>query len=322
MPIIDRALLEKYIKGECSPEEEALILQWIDETDSDEYPVVHGAKKYRHKLEKGWIELTGSVEELQPYSPIKRLSKKKWWWAAAAAIAVLMGFSLWMFLPGLLGSFRYEMRYQTSYGEIKRINLPDGTAVTLNSESTLEIEKGFNKKNRVVSLRGEAFFDVKHDAAIPFEVETKHIVVKVLGTSFNVSAFNNDPDANVLLKNGKVMVREIKNKGGKSVLLSPGETAIYRKENASLEIKQLNPKVQLAWQQRVIAFQDADMKEVVHQIERYFGVTIDISHLPQRQWKLTGEYKDQSLEGILQSLSFSYGIKYSIEEDKVELYDK
>ncbi len=317
MPIIDRALLEKYMKGECTPEEEALILRWIDEADPDEYPVQHGERKYRNKVRKGWTQLSLHIDELETYAPPERILEKKWIWTVAATVAVLAGLSVWLFMGGYS---LYELKYQTSYGEIKRINLPDGTAVTLNSESVLEVKKGFNKKNRTVYLNGEAFFDVKHDAAKPFEVRTEQLLVKVLGTSFNVSAFHNDPVSNVLLKNGKIMVLGIKYREKENVILSPGESAIYKKENADLEVKQLNPKIQLAWQQRIIAFQDANMEEVVHQIERYFGVKIDISRLPVRRWQLTGEYKDQPLEGVLESLSFSYGLKYKIEGEKVVLY--
>lgn len=323
MPSIDRELLEKYMKGECSPEEESLVHQWIDENDSDEYPIVHREKRYKNKQHKSWWQLAQNIDELRPYaSSTREFFEKKRVWAAAATVAILVGFSMWMYVSGQWGSFRYEKQYQTSYGEIKQVTLPDGTMVTLNAESVLKVSKGFNEKNRTVSLDGEAFFDVKHDAAIPFKVKTNQISVTVLGTSFNVSAFNNDPEVNVLLKSGKIMVKETNHKKAESMVLLPGESAIYGKENSSLEIRKLNPAIQLAWQQRIIAFKDADMKEVAHQIERYFGVTMDISGLPPQQWQLTGEYKNQTLEEVLESLSFNYNLKYKIEGSKVVLYEQ
>lgn len=321
MPLPDRTLLEKYIRGECSPDEEDEILRWLDENDVNDYRAIHAEKKYKKKVSKGWQELSEVIDELKIYAPSKKLFDKKWVWAAAATFALLIGLSAFMYVSGYFGSLHYETEYKTSYGEIKRMTLPDGTVVTLNAESTLKVEKGFNQKNRIVYLDGEAFFEVMRKTAIPFTVETKALSVTALGTSFNVAAFANDPDINVSLKTGKVLVKAI-HKQRDEIILKPGEGVVFQKSTSFLTTEKFSPKVQLAWQNRIIAFQDASMEEVVHQLERYFGVNINMSHIQKRNWQLTGEYKNQSLEDILQSLSFGYGIGYKMEKDnKVVLYE-
>lgn len=320
MPLPDRELIEKYIRGECSPEEEATVICWFDNNDVNDYQDAHHEKIYKRKVGKGWQRIVNSIEELKRYAPSKKFFGRREVWAAAATLTLLIGISVFMYLAGSFGSYHYEKEYQTSYGEIKRMTLPDGTIVTLNAESTLKIERGFSQKNRMVHLDGEAFFEVMHKTAIPFTVETKALSVTALGTSFDVSAFANEPEINVALKTGKVLVKTI-SKEKAEIILKPGERVVYQKKNALLNKETFNSKIQLAWQNRIIAFQNAGMQQVVNQLERYFGVNIDINHLPVREWQLTGEYKNQSLEDILQSLSFSYGISYKMEDNKIVLYE-
>lgn len=319
MPIIDRALLEKYIHGECSPEEEELVLHWLDESEKDDYPGVHSEKEYNKKIDKGWRQLTRHIQELKIFSR-RQSFHKKLIWTIAAALALLIGSSFFLFLTGKIGASECKVKYGTSYGELKQITLADGTEVTMNSESELKVEKGFNQRNRVVYLKGEAFFNIKRKSNLPFVVKTNVLSITALGTSFDVFAFADEPEADVSLKTGKVLVKAIASKKEDDVILSPGEGVTYQKNTALLTTEKFNADVQMAWQNRIIAFQNAGMEQVVHQLERYFGVTINTQFLPPRRWELTGEYKDPSLTNILESLSFSYGIKYKIEGREVTLY--
>lgn len=318
MPGIDRDLLEKYIHGDCSPEEEELVLHWLDESEKNDYPQVHNEKGYSRKIDKGWRQMTHHIPELNVFSRRQFLNRKLIW--AAAAFAVLIGFSAYLFLTGKIETHGYKVAYGTSYGELKQITLPDGTEVTINSESELRVKKGFDQKNRVVYLKGEAFFDVRRKSNLPFVVRTRDLSVTALGTSFDVFAFANEPEVNISLKTGKVLVKANTRRKQDEVFLLPGEGVTYQKNTALLTTKKFNATVQMAWQNRIIAFQNADMEQVVHQLERYFGVSINTRFLPPGHWELTGEYKDPSLTNILESLSFNYGIKYKIVEGKVILY--
>lgn len=313
---VNKELLDKYIQGQCTPEEEGQVLQWLDNNDIEDYQDVHTDKKYNRKESAGWQQLVKHFDELQPATGRKNFFGK-WMWTAAAAIAVLIVISVYF---GQSRLFHYSTKYQTTYGEIKRINLADGTTVTLNAQSVLKVRKDFNGKNRSVYLSGEAYFKVTHKADKPFTVNTDKLSVTALGTSFDVSAFSDDPEIKVSLKEGKVLVKTTARKKRQKVTLMPGESAIYKRNSMLLQTKKFNPKIQLAWQQQIISFENAGMQEVVRKIERFYGVTIDTHLMKPRQWHLTGEYKNQTLQGVLESLSFNYKIQYKIEEDKVVLY--
>lgn len=318
---INRKLLNKYIQDEYTPEEEGMVLQWLDKNDIEEYPEVHGRKKYDRKKESEWRHLVKRFEELQPVVSKKGFIGRRWMWAAAAVMTGLIIFSAYLFQSGFQLFDRYAAQYQTTYGEVKRITLSDGTTVTLNAQSELKIEKGFDVKNRTVYLDGEAFFEVKHMEEMPFLVITKELTLEDLGTSFNVSAFDNDIKQTVSVKSGKVAVEIPLKAGAKSVILLPGEEVSYNKTDQHIEITRADLKDVSTWQRRIIYFKNANMNEVLRELERFYGVTFDTHLLKPRDWQLTGEYKNQTLKGILESLSFNYGLQYKLEGDTVILTD-
>lgn len=321
MDPIDKGLLVKYIHGNCTPEEESMILQWLDDNDADAYPAVHSARKSESKAKDGWEKLTARFEELKPAFEEKKMSRKRWIWAAAV-IATFVSLTVFTFREGWWVD--YEARYQTGYGEIKRVSLADGTIVTLNARSVLEVKKGFGHNTRTVCLTGEAFFEINKHAGKPFEVQAGKVNVIALGTSFDVTNFSNDARVTVSLEQGKVAVKTQTKDAGKQIILKPGESAVYEERAAEpLKIEEkFDRKERLAWQRQIIYFKNAAMPEVIGKLERFYGVEIDTDALAGKRWSLSGEYKGETLENVLQSLSFNYGLEYKIIGKKIWLYEK
>lgn len=320
MAPIDKALLEKYMRGECSPGEESLVHQWLDENDMEDYPDVHKEKKYEQKIQAGWLNLSKYFGELKIASSARRIPMLKQAWAIAAASVLMIMLAGYLYYRPYMS---YEKRYQTTYGEIKSINLDDGTTVTLNARSTLEIRKGFNKKDRQVFLQGEAYFNIKHRPDVPFVVHAGRLAVTALGTAFDVTAFSDDPGIAVSLKEGKVLVQEEKSLRERAgdVVLAPGDEAVYTKSTHTLRVDKFDPKERLDWRQQVIYFENADIGEALNKLERFYGVSFDTHLLKPRHWQLTGEYRNETLHDVLESLSFNYNLKYRIEGEKVILYE-
>ncbi|NLR79714.1 FecR family protein [Chitinophaga eiseniae] len=313
MAPIDKALLEKYFNGACSPEEESLVYRWLDENDLDEYPDVHGKRKQERKLREGWKQLARLDEGLSAVpSPGSSDTSRGRWWLAAAMLFLLLGGSL-VYFNYFHG---YEKEYTTSFGEVRSIRLEDGTTVTLNACSVLKVGRNFGEKHRDVELRGEACFDVRSQPGKAFTVHTGKLSVTALGTAFNVAAFGNDPQIIVSLTNGKVLVEKDDAKG---VVLTPGEEVVYTRKADHFEKGVFNSRERLAWRQRIIYFDNAGIDEVLAKLERFYGVHFDISQLKSRQWRLTGEYSNPTLPEVLESLSFNYDLKYRIEAGKVTL---
>lgn len=316
MPL-KKEILDEYIQGKSAPEGEEQILRWLDENDLEHYPNTLNDKQAKQKLYKNWRFLTDRIKELKVASHAKSDIVGQWMPKAAILVGIiLLGGLTFIYLKKDIGFKKYE----TTYGEIKRINLADGTTVTLNARSVLKVKKDYNKNNRTVYLSGEAYFKVTHEAEMPFTVQINKLSVTALGTSFDVSGFSNDPEIKISLEEGKVLVKAAAQKRPQEIILKPGERAVYGRTDKLLQTEKFNPKIQLAWQQQIISFENASMGDVVRKIERFYGVTIDAHLIKSKQWHLTGEYKNQTLRGVLESLSFNYKIQYKIEGDKVVLY--
>ncbi|HVI45331.1 MAG TPA: FecR domain-containing protein [Chitinophaga sp.] len=313
MAPIDRALLEKYFNDECTPEEESLVCRWLDENDLDEYPDVHSKRKHERKLRKGWEQLSRLDEALSTVPAMgSSYTTRGRWWIAAAVLFLLVGGSF-IYLNYFHG---YEKEYSTSFGEVRSFRLADGTTVTLNACSVLKVSSDFGRKHRNVQLQGEACFDIHSQPGQAFTVHTGKLAVTALGTAFNVAAFANDPQIIVSLTNGKVLVEK---GGAKGIILAPGEEVLYTKREDRIEKGKFNFKERFAWKQMVIYFDNADINEVLAKLERFYGVHFDINQLKSRQWRLTGEYSNPTLQEVLESLSFNYDFKYRIEGGKVIL---
>lgn len=313
MAPIDRALLEKYFNGECSPEEESLVYRWLDENDLDEYPDVHGKRKQERKLKEGWKQLARLDDGLRAVpSPGSSTTFRGRWWIAAAMLFLLLGGNFVYFNY----SHSYEKEYTTSFGEIRSFRLPDGTTVTLNACSVLKVSRSFGKQHRDVQLQGEACFDINSQPGKAFTVHTGKLSVTALGTAFNVAAFVDDPQIIVSLTNGKVLVAKDDAKG---VILAPGEEAVYTRKADNIATGKFSARERLAWKQMIICFNNAGINEVLTKLERFYGVHFNISQMKPRQWRLTGEYKNPTLQEVLESLSFNYGFKYRIEAGNVIL---
>lgn len=313
MAPIDRALLEKYFNGECTPEEESMVYRWLDENDLDEYPDVHSERKYDRKQRKGWEQLSGLDEGLRALpAPGSTYASRGRWWVAAAMLIFLAGGGL-LYVNYFRG---YEKEYTTSFGEIRSFRLADGSTVTLNACSVLKVRRGFGRQHRDVQLQGEACFDIHGQPGKAFTVHTGKLAVTALGTAFNVTAFTEDPQTIVSLANGKVLVAKGDAPG---VILAPGEEVVYTAPENQLKKEKFDFRKRFAWKQMVIYFDNANIDEVLTKLERFYGVQFDISQLKSRQWRLTGEYSNPALQEVLESLSFNYDFKYRMEAGKIIL---
>jgi len=310
------------MQGQCTSEEESTVHRWLDENDIDHYPASYKEERSDKKLTKNWYRLTEQVNELKIAAyPGKRLKIRRLKVAAAIAGILLLALAATWYTTQQV---KRTTTYQTTYGEVKRINLSDGTIVTLNAQSALDVPERFNKSNREVHLRGEAYFQVKHHADKPFVVHAGKLTITALGTSFDVSAFADDPEIAVALKEGKVLVKSILHQRMNTgeVMLNPGEEAVYKKNTHDLLVNRFNDKSRLAWQAQDIYFENADINEVLRKLERFYGVRFDAHLIKPRHWQLSGEYKNQTLQDVLESLCFNYNLKYRVEGQKVILYEK
>ena len=205
------------------------------------------------------------------------------------------------------------MEVKTAYGMQSSFYLPDGTEVWLNSGSKLRYPKSFTgNETRDIELQGEAFFSVTKDAKHPFIVKTRDIDIKVLGTEFNVTAYDDFKSMTVALESGKVSVlRNTADKSKELLTLNPNEIMEYnREENRFYHIQEKSLEKYTAWKRGVMMFYGDPAETVVHRLEKWYNVEIRLADPSIRQYKFTATFENESLDQVLQYLSMSTPLKY------------
>lgn len=195
-------------------------------------------------------------------------------------------------------------------GGIYAVQLSDGTKVWLNSKSSLIYPVEFSGNKRNVTLEGEAYFEVAKNAHSPFTVKTKSGNVTVLGTHFNVSAYEEDRNFETTLAEGKVKVSGM-NKENESVTLRPGQQATVR--NEVLKIAEVDASVYSAWKDGKFYFENENLKNILTKMARWYNFNVKFEQKALEQIKFTGiVLKDEPINQFLDVISKSSNVKYKI----------
>ncbi len=164
------------------------------------------------------------------------------------------------------------------YGKSSELQLSDGTKVFLNAGSRLVYPENFTGKTREVFLAGEAFFDVKQDKKHPFIVQIDDLKIKVLGTRFNVSAYQTDNVVETVLIEGKVSI-DHNNVGffDKTTELVPNQLASFDRTTHETEIKTVDTSNYILWTEGLLKFERTDLSRIVKRLERYYNIRFQFS---------------------------------------------
>lgn len=202
---------------------------------------------------------------------------------------------------------------RTQKGEKLTVKLPDGSKVKLNANSILVFPEVFVQKTRYVKLEGEALFDVARDTYKPFIITSGEVQTEVLGTSFNVRAYEDESEVAVAVVSGKVSV---KGSGPDKVQLSPNEVSYYHKADGSLMAKKQDVSDLIAWTKNILIFDEAPAEEVWKKLEDWYGVNIIVPKTQVIQGNYSGRYYNESLERVLDGISYASEFSYEIQENK------
>ena len=192
------------------------------------------------------------------------------------------------------------------------INLSDGSRVWLNASSTLSFPNNFSGKQRIVELKGEAYFEVATKTEMPFIVRTTQEEVEVLGTHFNVSSYQSDPTSTVSLLEGKV---KVSTSSQQSIVLKPGEQSIVKK--GLIEVQPFNLNEAIAWKDGEFMFNNENIKNAMTKIARWYDVEVDISAIEKdiEIWGTVSKYKD--IEEVLKVIEMTGSVHFKIEGRRI-----
>ncbi|MBV5313499.1 MAG: FecR domain-containing protein [Prolixibacteraceae bacterium] len=193
---------------------------------------------------------------------------------------------------------------------LNTFTLPDGTLVSLNSDTKLKYPKKFGRNTREVTIEGEAFFEVKPDKNKPFIIHAGKAQIKVLGTSFNVSAYPETKQVEVIVETGKVQVlnKTTETLQTNELILTPGDkgTLVYS-SNSLLKTTNQNPNF-LAWKTHNLTFKATSLAEVIGNLEKVYKVNIRLADSRLNGLLLTAQFNDYSLDFILKVIETTFQI--------------
>lgn len=322
----------KYIKGLSTPEEKQRLLDWLDESDNN--------RKYYLEIRKLW-DLSLITTNYSTYSSndayesvkrkigqtkqssnrvnIRNLAINIGKIAAIAILAVMI--SQYFFMRQQANENIGHNRVEAPIGNRVRLMLPDKSIVWLNSGTVISYPEKFTGKERVISLNGEAQFEVTKNEKNPFVVKTANHSITVLGTVFNVYAYNESNQYEATLFEGSIMLQSNENKA-ESVTMKAGQHAIYDKTTRTLEIKNdISTDQMFSWVSGYYSFDKMKFSNMLERLGQYYNKKIDIRNPKIADYECTGKFKTgEYLEHILNVVKVNKPFKYTITEHEIIIY--
>lgn len=235
-------------------------------------------------------------------------------------------------LLSFLGYFYFQFKSPAtpvSFAEIQcpmgvrtKFQLPDGSTGYLNSGSRLKYPVQFIGE-RKVELIGEAFFDVVHNAEIPFHVNTKNLDIKVLGTTFNVIANEDEQTEEIVLQSGKVDV--LSKSGDQMAVLKPNEQLTLDIEKQTVTKNEVEASQYTSWKEGKLVFRNENMQQVARRLSRWYNAEVIVDDRYLDDYTFHATFIDEPLDEVLKLLSITTPIRYSEGKrvsDKDGIYQK
>jgi ferric-dicitrate binding protein FerR (iron transport regulator) len=337
-----KKFVAQFVSGDYTPEEYAAFMQWLRGADLEALNAIadeHEALHDRWSLpvtqpSPEWIAmLEGKLDELgkeEIETPVRLMNVRRVIrrrvWVAAASVVVLLSAGAILYTqrpmadktPVVKGQgsaapvFSQTMENPAGSGQ-KELSLADGSKVWLNAASTLKYPAVFTGSERVVELSGEAFFEVNKSAGKPFRVLIKDAEVKVLGTHFDIMAYENEPVSKTTLIDGAIRLES----DAKQFELKPGEQAVVHypalgSGEPQIQVKEVDANAVLSWRKGYIDLTDADLQTAMRALKRYYNVEIQYTQGVPETHRITGglilqdglQHNLDILEEFFQGLQF------------------
>jgi len=256
--------------------------------------------------EKNWKLISEKINKSKKiHFPVYLLK-----YAAVFAVALLIG----IVAPQVINYKSSEVAYnkiEMDWGQMGKITLSDGTEVWLNAGTVLEYPTEFNSKERAVKLVGEAQFKVAHNSKVPFEVATNAGVVKVHGTTFNVAAYDEDPETTITLIEGKVSFENFR--GDVMATLKPSEQLSINRNAGKAVLRNVETEFYSSWIDGKILLQETKLSDLVKILSRWYNVDIKLADEQLGDLKISGTIiKNKPLDLFLKIMERMYDVEYKL----------
>jgi ferric-dicitrate binding protein FerR (iron transport regulator) len=260
-------------------------------------------------------------EEVVPAGKTRHLRVAAWIMAAATVVTVsLVG--VWLYrshgTQDVLMAQNEVQALDYVYTGRDFIRLPDGSTAMLNEGS--ELSYAWGEKGREVQLKGEAYFDIKHDPLRPFSVRTGRIVTRVLGTAFNIKAYPSDKEVRVTVSHGKVSVGD---EGKTFGVITPNQELAVNTETNDVSRTDKNATASLEWTSAILILDDVDMGKAAEIIGERYHTKIIFADEAVKSCGVSAKFlNDEKITDVLDMISAAVNITYTIENGQVTISGK
>ena len=324
---MDEDLLIRFILGEANAAESLQVQQWIDESEENKAEFekirkVWSAAKAPQAIEPAdvdvdaaWKKMTSRMSDYQVIEEkFEGRARSLSFYLLRVAAVLIVGmiiYAVYNFQSDQLSQVQLSSADSTSTNN----ELPDGTFISLNQNTTVQYDKKFDEEERRVKLSGEAFFDVESETNRPFVVETQSALITVLGTAFNVKALDEAEAVEVFVEEGLV---ELANPDRSQFLkLSVGEKGIYIKEANKVMRETEVDAESLYWLNKTLLFRDTELRDVFETLERLYEIAIEVDEESILKCQLTAKFSNESVNTILDHISTIFDFETEINEDRI-----
>jgi transmembrane sensor len=311
-------LLQKYLDETASdPEIAELMRLYRDRSKSDREALENSFNKIPAKDDEKMTsseleEVKGNLQTIISSSP--RIKRSRILQAAAVLLLITIA-GLWLYIKQPLNETAVAEKIYSFSGK-NFLTLSDGTKVLMNEGSTLTYSTSFGKEDREVTLSGEAYFDVAHDASLPFKVQTGTVVTRVLGTAFYVNA-DQQNKVTVTVVRGKVAVGNDKQTFG---TLTPNDQIAVNTTNFEFVKSHLGTQYVAEWRNSMFILDDVTFEQAALEIEKRFKCKVTITNNDLKKCKVIAWYlNNESLSQIVEGLGSLQQATVTIEGNHVTI---
>lgn len=300
---------EKIRPGEFFSEQDHAARKYLKEMDEI-------SKSEQVNIDKAWDKLYSRIENDKLLEKKKTNAFMQPVFRIAASVILLMALTFTAVYLGTDGFGKNKTSIISAGADQRniRVDLPDGSSVFLNRNSSIEYPERFSKQTRTVKLQGEAFFDIESETGRPFIVETAAANITVAGTSFNVNSSDNNVE--VFVSTGKVVLNS--NDGKESMALEPGEIGSLVNNTVSKNIN-TDPNY-MAWKTEILEFNGDSLGKVFSDLQRVHNINIETEDSGISELRITSVYDRQSPETIIRIICLTFNLGYEKEGNTYTLF--
>ncbi|HAW79537.1 MAG TPA: hypothetical protein DCX27_07380 [Balneola sp.] len=340
---LNTTLLAKFLAEECDNSEKQLVSEWLSKSSKNRETMKEFEKLWEasghsdfsedvfdSNLE--WVVLQHRIEDETLNFNKKSVNRSTWLSLYNPILPTLSKVAALFLVAAVVGLFFIDRFYveevqtvEPAFNEISMdkgyrggVTLSDGTKVYINSDSKIIIPKVFKSNKREVFLEGEAFFEVAKNPNKPFLIRTKGAIVEVLGTSFAVRNYPGDNIIQTVVSEGTVSFSSDNKSINNGVILTAGNLGRLNLDNNEIKTEHVSDiDFYLSWKDGYLTFQNEKMKEVAKQLERKYDIEVVFDSKEIADMKLTAELRSRSLVRVLETISMSLKIDYTLLHDRV-----